>query len=90
MALYSVLISGQEELEAPWQDANVPNISFGYREIDISECTDNEDGTYIATYESMEIESPRTYKYLDPIEGSKEFQLGVGEYGLKPNSQRRG
>jgi len=90
MAIYSVLISGQEELDSSWQDVNVPNMSFGYREIDISECTENDDGTYTATYESMQVESPRTYKYLDPIEGAKEFQLVVGEYGVKPNSRRLG
>ena len=71
-----------------WLDSNVPNMSFSYNEIELSECTDNGDGTYAATYESMEISSSKTYNYIDPSKGETSFTLDPGEYGVKPKSKK--
>lgn len=88
MARYSITITSEEDLMNSWLDANVPNMSFSYNEIELSECIDNEDGTYTATYESMEVTSSKTYTYIDSSKGETTFNLDPGEYGVKPNSKR--
>ena len=87
MAKYSITITSEEDLMESWLDSNVPNMSFSYNEIELSECIDNEDGTYEATYESMELTSSKTYTYIDTLKGETTFRLDPGEYGVRPNSK---
>ena len=84
MAIYTVTITGQSDLEATWNDSSVPHMSFGYIQVDIEECTDLGDGTYEATYETLELTSSRNYTYIDPVNGETTYTLAAGEYGVKP------
>ena len=84
MATYSITITSEEDLLETWLDSSVQHMNFGYNEIELSECIDNEDGTYTATYESMVLSSDRTYTYVHPTNGETTYTLSAGEYGVKP------
>lgn len=90
MNSYSIIISGQEELDENWQDERCPNFGFRYDQIEISECFQNDDGTYVATYTSLTVSEPTDFTYLDMLNGGTiTYTLPPGEYGIKANSQRR-
>jgi len=64
MNSYSIIISGQEELDENWQDERCPNFGFRYDQVEISECFQNDDGTYVATYTSLTVSEPTDFTYL--------------------------
>lgn len=85
MATYTSIISTEEDLLENWLDASTPNFSFSYNEIELSECTENADGTYTATYDTLELSSSRTYTYVHVVNGETTYTLSAGEYGIKPS-----
>ena len=84
MAKYTVRITSEDDLLTTWLDSKVPHMAFGYCEVELEECVDNGDGTYTASYESFELSSPKTFTYVDPVNGETTYTLAVGEYGIKP------
>lgn len=83
MAKYTVIINSEDDLLDTWLDSRVPHMAFGYCEIELEECIDNGDGTYTASYESFELSSPKTFKYVDALNGETTYTLPAGEYGVK-------
>ena len=89
MALYQITIKSQEDLLHTWTDAEVRHMNFGYIETELEECLSNGDDTYLATYESLQLDAPQIFKYVDAKQGGViEYVLQPGEYGIKPNSRR--
>jgi hypothetical protein len=85
MAQYTVDLNSQSELEEVWSDSNCPNFGFSFDQLTLDECVKINDTTWQATYQSMNVSTPRTYTYLDiPNGGSITYTLGIGEYGIKP------
>tara|TARA_R110001606_G_C15315597_1_gene644097 strand:+ start:1169 stop:1426 length:258 start_codon:yes stop_codon:yes gene_type:complete len=85
MAKYIVNISSEEDLKENWVDSSCPNFGFCFEQESIDDCVLNEDGTWQASYESMEITKPRVFSYLDMVNGgSITYTLEPGEYGIKP------
>lgn len=84
MARYTVTINTENDLLDSWKDTSVKHMSFGYNEISLEECINNGDGTYTASYETMELSSSKTIKYIDSILGETTYTLSAGEYGVKP------
>jgi len=85
MATYTVNITSKSDLEESWSDDNCPNFSFGFNESSLDECIKINETTWRATYESMELSSPKTYTYLDMVNGGEiTYTLPAGEYGVKP------
>ena len=84
MATYTVTISSADDLLTTWTDSSVPHMSFGYNEIELDECIDNGDGTYTASYNSLEMSASKKIKYIHPVNGETIYTLGAGEYGIKP------
>lgn len=84
MATYSITITSEEDLLESWLDSRVHHMNFGYNEVELSECRDNGDGTYTATYESMVLPSDKSYTYVHPTNGETTYTLSAGEYGVKP------
>jgi len=85
MATYTAIISTEGDLLENWSDANTPNFSFSYNEVELSECTENADGTYTATYDTLELSSSREYTYIHSTNGETTYTLSAGEYGIKPS-----
>jgi len=77
-------ISTQSELEQTWTDEDCPNMAWGFNEQTLEECL-QADGTYVATYETLEVPEGETmcFTYLTDS-GEKTYHLESGEYGLKP------
>jgi hypothetical protein len=85
MAQYTINISSQAELEEHWSDSSCPNFGFCFDQQTLKECTQIDGNTWTATYNSMEVSSPKTYTYLDMVNGgSITYTLEPGEYGIKP------
>ena len=84
MAKYSVTITTENELTQSWGDRSCPNLSWNFLEQTLEECL-QEDGTYVATYESLEIPSGQSlsFTYLSGS-GQYTYTLQEGEYGIKP------
>lgn len=80
----TVTISTQSDLEETWSDSDCPNISWGFNEQELEECL-QDDGTYVATYETLEIPTGETmcFTYLTGS-GETTYHLQPGEYGVKP------
>lgn len=80
----TVTISAQSDLEETWADENCPNMAWGFNERELEECL-QEDGTYVATYETLEIPEGETmcFTYLTGS-GETTYHLQAGEYGVKP------
>ena len=81
----SVTITSESELQEIWTDDNCPNMSWGFLESSIEDCL-QDDGTYVATYESLEIPTGETksFTYLTDS-GETTYTLQAGEYGVKPD-----
>lgn len=81
----TVTISSQSDLEQTWTDPNCPNMSWGFLETDLENCK-QPDGTYEATYVSLEIPTgeTRSFTYLTSS-GETTYTLEAGEYGVKPD-----
>src|SRR5210317_1686996 len=71
MAQYTVNVTSQSELEEVWSDSNCPNFGFGFDQSTIDECIKINDTTWQATYQSMEVSTPKTYTYLDIANGGE-------------------
>lgn len=82
---YSVTIHTEEDLLQSWTDANCPNMAWGFDQQTLEECL-QEDGTYVATYETLEIPEGETmcFTYLTGS-GETTYHLQAGEYGVKPS-----
>lgn len=86
MATRTVTITSESDLESLWTDASCPNMEFGFIEQTIEECL-QEDGTYEATYETLEVPTGESFSmtYLcADTNSTKTYTLGAGEYGVKP------
>lgn len=81
---YSVTIQSEDDLLQTWTDSNCPNMAWGFNEHALEEC-EQEDGTYVATYETLEIPEGGTmcFTYLTGS-GETTYHLQPGEYGVKP------
>jgi hypothetical protein len=84
MARYTVNITSQEDLEEVWVDSSAPNMSFTYNELSLEDCINNGDGTYTATYDTMELTETTTFTYLSNSGSDTTISLSSGEYGVKP------
>ena len=85
MARYTVHITSESDLEQTWKDSNCPNFAFGFNETSLDDCIKVNETTWEASYDSMEISTPRTYTYLDMVNGGEiTYTLPAGEYGIKP------
>lgn len=84
MAKRSVTILTQSDFEESWTDSNCPNMVWFFLEENLEDCL-QDDGTYIATYESLEVPEGETmtFTYLTST-GSVSYTLQPGEYGVKP------
>lgn len=80
-----VTITSQSDLEQTWVDSNCPNMSWGFIEQDLEDCL-QDDGTYVATYETLEVPTgeTRSFTYLTSS-GETTYTLQAGEYGVKPS-----
>lgn len=80
-----VTISTQSDLEETWTDSSCPNMSFSFIEQNFEDCL-QDDGTYVATYETLEIPTGETmsFTYLTSS-GETTYTLQAGEYGVKPS-----
>lgn len=80
----SVTITSETELEEVWTDTRCPNMSWSFIESSMDECL-QDDGTYVATYETLEIPTGETksFTYLT-ASGESTYILQAGEYGVKP------
>lgn len=87
MALRSVTITSESELDSTWTDSNCPNLEWSFIEQTFEECL-QDDGTYVATYETLEVPTGETFSmtYLCDHDGdpTKTYTLTEGEYGVKP------
>ena len=86
MATRTVTITSESDLESSWTDASCPNMEFGFIEQTIEECL-QEDGTYEATYETLEVATGESFSmtYLcADTNSTKTYTLSAGEYGVKP------
>ena len=81
---YSVTIQSEDDLLQTWTDSNCPNMAWGFNEHALEECL-QEDGTYVATYETLEVPEGETmcFTYLTGS-GETTYHLQPGEYGVKP------
>ena len=81
---YSVTIHTEEDLLQFWTDSRCPNLGWGFLEQTLEECL-QDDGTYVATYETLEIPTGETmsFTYLTDA-GESTYTLQAGEYGVKP------
>ena len=85
MAEYTVIITSEDDLSQSWTDSRAPNFAWRFKETELGECVQVGEGQWEATYESMEVSSPKTYTYLDMVNGGDiTYTLPVGEYGVKP------
>lgn len=81
---YSVTIHTEDDLLQSWTDARCPNMAWGFDQHELEDCL-QEDGTYVATYETLEIPEGETmcFTYLTGS-GSTTYHLQAGEYGVRP------
>jgi hypothetical protein len=88
MASYTITILSEEQLQEYWTDPSAPNFAFSYNEQTLDECDQNEDGTWTATYETIELTEPNTFTYL--VNGGEDVTITLvpGEYGIRPNSKK--
>lgn len=83
--IYKVIISSQSDLESKWTDSMCPNMEWGFIEQTLDECLQY-DGTYEATYESLEVPTGETFSmtYLCELtQSTKTYTLEAGEYGVR-------
>jgi hypothetical protein len=80
-----VTITSESELQQTWTDSNCPNMGWSFDEQTLEEC-EQDDGTYVATYETLEIPTgeTRSFTYLTNS-GEATYTLQAGEYGVKPD-----
>ena len=81
----TVTISTQSDLEQTWTDSSCPNMTWEFTEQELEDCL-QDDGTYVATYETLEVPTgeTRSFTYLTSS-GETTYTLQAGEYGVKPS-----
>ena len=85
MAIYTVTITSEDDLNESWTDSSAPNFLWKFDQEELGDCVQIGDGQWQATYESMEVTSPATYTYIHSTTGARTtYILGIGEYGIKP------
>jgi len=85
MAIYTVTITSEDDLNESWTDSSVPNFAWKFDQEELGDCVQVGEGQWQATYESMEVSSSKTYTYLDMVNGGEvTYTLPAGEYGIKP------
>lgn len=87
MAIKTVIISSEQDLKSTWTDSRCPNLEWTFIEQEFEDCLQY-DGSYVATYETLEIPEGETFSmtYLcQDSGGTKTYTLTAGEYGIKPN-----
>jgi hypothetical protein len=75
----------ESELQESWGDSNCPNLEWTFVEQSLDECL-QDDGTYKATYETLEIPAGESFSmtYLcEETGGTKTYTITEGEYGIK-------
>ena len=82
MALYTVEISSEDTLSERWTDPNHPTKGFKFNEKSLDECTQLENGNYLASYNTVEYSSEVTLKY-ENASGVYTATIPAGEYGLR-------
>ena len=85
MAIRTETITSEAELNGVWKDTSCPNIDFTFIEQSLEECL-QEDDTYQATYETLEVPSGEIFSmtYLcAETNSTKRYTLTAGEYGIK-------
>lgn len=82
MALYTVEISSEDTLSERWMDPNHPTKGFKFNQSSLEECTQLENGNYLATYNTVEYTSEVTLKYENDS-GAYTATIPAGEYGIK-------
>lgn len=88
MASYTITISSESELQEYWEDVNAPNFAFSYVEQTLEDCTQNEDGTWTATYETIELTETSTFTYIINGASDTTISLPPGEYGIKTKGSK--
>lgn len=83
MSLKSETIQSEEDLSQMWTDPNCPSIAWGFNETSLDQCL-RPDGTYVATYETLEVPEGQTISFTYLTEsGEVTYQLQSGEYGVR-------
>jgi len=81
----TVTISTQSDLDQTWTDEDCPNMSWSFIEQDLEDCL-QDDGTYVATYETLEVPTGETMSFTHlTSSGETNYTLQAGEYGVKPD-----
>jgi len=81
----TVTISTQSDLEQTWTDSSCPNMTWGFMERELEDCL-QDDGTYVATYETLEIPTDETMSFTClTSSGETTYTLEAGEYGIRPS-----
>ena len=88
MAQYSVIIQSELDLTEVWDDPRVPHMNFGFNEIELSQCRANSDGTYTATYNTLDLTRSTSFTYIHRTDGETTYTLSSGEYGIRPTSKK--
>ena len=86
MAIRTETITSELDLDVTWKDPLCPNMDFGFIEQSFEDCF-QEDGTFQATYETLEVAQGQTFSmtYLcADTSSAKTYTLTEGEYGIKP------
>lgn len=83
--IIEVVITQEGDLQETWTDASVPNMTFGFNERSLDDCTENGDGTWTATYSEMVVSAPQQVTYIDLENGETTYTLAVGTYGSRPS-----
>lgn len=86
---YYFKIEDPEELNSSWSDESAPFMVWTFDQKTIDECVDI-NGVFYATYESMELNEEKVFKYLTyqqnrggNQENLTESVLAPGEYGVR-------
>jgi len=81
----TVTISTQSDLEQTWTDPSCPNMTWRFTEEEFDDCL-QDDGTYVATYETLEIPAGETMSFTCLTDsGETTYTIQAGEYGVKPD-----
>ena len=81
----TVTISTQSDLEQTWTDPSCPNMTWRFTEEAFDDCL-QDDGTYVATYETLEIPAGETMSFTCLTDsGETTYTIQAGEYGVKPD-----
>ena len=82
--IYSVTLTTENEFTQSWSHPSCSNLGWTFIEETFEDCL-QEDGTYVATYDTLIIPEGETmcFTYLTGS-GETTYHLGPGEYGIKP------